>query len=91
MVRSEQARSHGPSQESSEAQPVSPVDYSGFQIRTKFMATLTAEIKLPAHLIPEVLKLLAEFSLTAYLANTDRPSQDNPAVTAPVLSILVEV
>jgi len=55
------------------------------------MATLTAEIELPAHLIPEVLELLADFSLTAYLARNSQPSEESPGAVEPVLSIVVEV
>ncbi len=41
------------------------------------MATITAEIDLPVHLIPEVFDLVADLILTLHLAKTSLPSQQN--------------
>jgi hypothetical protein len=54
------------------------------------MATLTAEIDCPAHLIPELLALLGRFALTAYLSRAGAIGPANAPESTPVISVLID-
>jgi hypothetical protein len=54
------------------------------------MATLTAEIELPAHLIPEVLALIGQFALTAYLSRAGAIGPANAPESTPLISVLID-